>query len=101
MGSALLYLFDAVINLTLVVLLVYAISTWLVAFGVLNIRNPTIYKIMSAFEAITDPLLRPLRRIIPPLGGLDLSFIALWLLLSALKILVHNTIAGPLVAALG
>jgi YggT family protein len=101
MGSALLFLIYAVIQLIIFVVIVNAILSWLIAFDVLNIRNPTIYRIVRALDAITDPLLRPLRRFIPTLGGMDLSPIVLILLLQALKILIANTIAGPLVAALG
>ena len=101
MGSALLFLFDAVIGIAIFLIIVSAIVSWLVAFNVINMRNSTVYRIVMALEAVTDPLYRPVRRFIPNLGGLDLSPIVVLLLLQALQILVHRTIAGPLVAALG
>lgn len=101
MGSAILFLFYSVIQLIILVVIVSAILSWLIAFDVLNVRNPTVYRIVRALDAITEPLLRPIRRFIPNLGGIDISPIVLILLLQALKILVANTIAGPLVAALG
>ena len=101
MGSALLFLFYAVIQLIIVVVIINALLSWLVAFEVLNLRNPTVYRIARALDGVTDPLLRPIRRFLPNLGGMDLSPIVLILLLQALKILVANTIAGPLQAMLG
>ncbi len=101
MGSAILFLVFAVIQLIIFVVIINAILSWLIAFDVLNVRNPTIYRIVRALDAITEPLLRPIRRFIPNLGGIDLSPIVLILLLQALRILIERTIAGPLVAALG
>ena len=101
MGSALLFLFYSAIQIIILVIIANAILSWLIAFDVINIRNPTVYRIMRALEAVTDPLLRPIRRFVPNLGGLDLSPIVLILLLQALKILVSRTIEGPLIAALG
>ena len=101
MGSALLFLFDAIIGLIIFVVIINAIVSWLIAFEVINVRNANVYRIVRTLDALTEPLLRPIRRFMPNLGGIDLSPIILILLLQALKILVHNTIAGPLVSALG
>ena len=101
MGSALLFLFESIISLVVLVVIVNAIISWLVAFDVINLRNPTVGRIVRALDAATEPLLRPIRRFIPSFGGLDISPIVLILLLQALKILVERTIAAPLVSALG
>ena len=101
MGSALLFLFHAIIQIIVLVVIVNAIISWLVAFDVINLRNPTVGRIVRALDAATEPLLRPSRKFIPSLGGLDISPIALILLLQALQILVDRTIAVPLVSALG
>lgn len=101
MGSALLFLIFAVIQLIIFVVIVTAILSWLIAFDVLNIRNPTVRRIVAFLTALTDPMLRPIRRFMPNLGGIDISPIILLLLLQALRILIERTIAGPLVAALG
>ena len=101
MGSALLFLIFAAIQIIIVVGIINVILSWLIAFDVLNIRNPTIYRIARGLDGVTDPLLRPIRRFIPSLGGMDLSPIVLILLLQALRILIERTIAGPLISALG
>ena len=101
MGSALLFLIFSLIDLIIFVVIVTAILSWLIAFDVLNMRNPTVNRIIRFLTAVTDPLLAPIRRFMPNLGGIDISPIVLILLLQALKILVANTIDGPLRAALG
>ena len=101
MGSAILFLLHAVIQLVILTVIVSAILSWLIAFDVLNVRNPNVYRFYSALDRITTPLLAPIRRFMPQMGGLDLSPIILILLLQALTILIDRTLAGPLVAALG
>ena len=101
MGSAILFLIYSLIQLVIFVVIVNAILSWLIAFDVLNIRNPTVNRILRALDAITDPMLRPIRRFMPNLGGIDISPIVLLLLLQALRILIERTIDGPLRAALG
>ena len=49
------------------------IASWLIAFGVVNTRNQAVYTIISFLNRANEPLFRPIRRVIPPLGGLDLS----------------------------
>ena len=101
MGSAILFLFNSLLDLAIFVVIASAILSWLIAFDVLNVRNPTVYKIASALERLTDPMLAPIRRFIPNLGGLDISPVILILVLQALKILVNNTIGPLLVATTG
>ena len=101
MGSAILFLFNSLLDLAIFVVIASAILSWLVAFDVLNVRNPNVYKIASFLERLTDPMLAPIRRFIPNLGGIDISPVILILLLQALKILVNNTIGPLLVATTG
>ena len=101
MGSALLFLIFALIDMIVFVVIVNAVLSWLIAFDVLNIRNPTVNRILQVLDAVTAPLLAPIRRFMPNLGGIDISPIILILLLQALRILIERTIAGPLIAALG
>jgi|ERR1700761_4045055 YggT family protein len=79
--SALLSVFNTVISLVTTLVIVSAILSWLVAFDVINLRNPTAYRIVRGLDALVEPLLRPIRRIMPNLGGIDISPIILLLLL--------------------
>ena len=63
------YLVQAVIW----VIIANVIVSWLVAFDVLNMRNRLARQVTHFLNAATRPLLRPLQRIIPPLGGLDIT----------------------------
>ncbi len=68
------------------VLFVYMIFSWLVAFDIINTRNPNVYRITSVLDMITAPILEPFRRLIPPMGGLDLSFLVAILVIQGMQI---------------
>ena len=55
------------------VVIVAVVVSWLVTFGVLNTYNPAARAIIRALAAVTEPVFRPIRRMLPDLGGLDLS----------------------------
>ena len=71
--AALLFIFNTLISLIIAVVIINAVISWLIAFDVLNVRNSTVYRIVSALDGITEPMLRPLRRIVPNLGGIDIT----------------------------
>ncbi|NNC38816.1 MAG: YggT family protein [Acidimicrobiales bacterium] len=77
MGIALAELLINIINLYIFIIFAWVIASWLVSFGVINIRNPTARSIVSALERLVQPAVRPIQKIIPPMGGLDLSPIVL------------------------
>ena len=66
------------------VVVIAVVVSWLVAFGVLNTYNEFARSLVRALAALTEPVFRQIRRIIPPFGGLDLSplivLIAIWFL---------------------
>jgi len=78
-------LIDTVIWLYILVLIVGAILSWLVAFNVVNTRNRAVYMIGDFCYRITEPGLRPIRRFLPSLGGIDISPIILILLLQMIR----------------
>lgn len=69
------------LNLYWYVILASVIVSWLVAFGVINTYNPTVRTIMDVIYRLTEPALRPIRRVLPDFGAVDLSPVALWLIL--------------------
>lgn len=69
------------IDLYIWALIISAILSWLVAFGVINTYNRFVATVMEFLYKITEPALRPLRRVLPDMGGIDLSPLALILLL--------------------
>ena len=77
----LFWLVDTIIGIYIWVLIASAILSWLVAFNVVNTRNRFVYLLGDFLHRITEPALRPIRRILPNLGGIDLSPLVLILLL--------------------
>ena len=71
------------------VLIASAVMSWLVAFGVVNMRNDAVRAIWNFLYQITEPALRPIRRILPNLGGIDISPIILLLLIFFLQRLIE------------
>jgi YggT family protein len=82
---ALLNLILTIIQLYIYVLIASAILSWLLAFNVVNPRNQFVNAVAHALYRLTEPLLNPIRRFLPNLGGLDLSPVVLILLLIFLR----------------
>lgn len=61
------------------VIIISAVMSWLLAFNVINPRNQVVGTIGRTVHALTEPALRPIRRILPSMGGIDLSPIVLLL----------------------
>lgn len=78
---SLVSLIYTVIQLYIYILIASAILSWLIAFNVVNMRNQVVAMIAEALWRLTEPALRPIRRFLPNLGGLDISPVILILLL--------------------
>ena len=68
-----------VLNLYTWIIIAGAVLSWLIAFGVVNIRNDFVRSIWNLFLALTEPFLRPIRNFLPSTGGIDISPIILLL----------------------
>jgi YggT family protein len=70
------------------------VASWLVAFGVINTRNMTVYRLLDILNRATEPVFRPIRRLIPPMGGLDLSplvvLLIIYLIQRELEIMMYR-----------
>ena len=77
------------------VIIATVIFSWLVQFNVINWNNNFVRSLGQALEAITEPLLKPIRRVMPNLGGLDLSPIILLLACLFLRSVVIPNVAKP------
>lgn len=67
-----------------------AILSWLVAFNVVNTRNDFVRSIWNFLDAVTEPVLRPIRKILPNLGGVDISPIILIFIIIFVQQLLEN-----------
>ncbi len=81
---------DNIITLYIWVLIISAVMSWLIAFGVVNTRNRAVYLIADFCYRVTEPALRPIRRILPLMGGIDLSPIILIFLLWFVRDLLYE-----------
>ena len=79
--QSLLFLISTVIEIYVWCLIISAILSWLVAFNVVNTQNRLVNSVGEILYRITEPALRPIRRFLPHMGGIDLSPIVLILLL--------------------
>jgi YggT family protein len=82
-------LINTVVTLYIWVLVIAAILSWLVAFNVVNTRNRFVYTVGEVCYRLTEPALRPIRRLLPNLGGIDISPVILILLLVFLRDVVN------------
>jgi|SRR5664279_586061 YggT family protein len=87
---ALLQTISVILNLIWWVFLIMIIMSWLISFNVINTRNQFVASVWRIINQITDPILRPIRRIIPPMGGLDLSPIVVFIIIFFLQQLISN-----------
>jgi YggT family protein len=101
MATFFLIIINGLIQLVILALVVNAILSWLIAFDVINMRNRVVYQITHLLDAVTRPILRPIQRIIPPLGNVDISPVILILVLFAFQQTLLPMIFRPLQAMLG
>lgn len=66
-------LIGIIVQLILVVLVAQAVLSWLIAFEVVDRRNNAIASIYGFTQKLTEPMLRPIRRLVGPVGGIDLA----------------------------
>lgn len=77
----LLEVIGIIIHIYIWILVIMVAMSWLVQFNILNTRQRAVYMVMDVLYRLTNPVLRPIRRVIPDLGGLDISPIILMLIL--------------------
>lgn len=83
--SSLIDVIQLALQLYTYLIVASAILSWLVAFNVVNTRNDFVRSIWNFLDAVTEPVLRPIRKILPNLGGVDISPVILILLIIFLQ----------------
>ena len=87
-----------IINIIWFLVIASAIFSWLYAFNVINTRNEAINMIGRSLYQVTEPLYRPIRKILPSMGGLDLAPLVVLVVLFFLQQLLNTTIASMLLS---
>ena len=88
--GTLLYIFNTIVSLYIFVIILAVVVSWLLAFGVLNLRNDLARSLVNILDNLTEPVFRRVRRIVPPIGGLDLSALIVLIAVQALSMLVNG-----------
>ncbi|HVG48522.1 MAG TPA: YggT family protein [Rubellimicrobium sp.] len=75
-------------------LLIFAhfIMSWLLAFNVLNPRQQFVQQVWQGLSRLLEPIYRPIRRVLPQMGGLDLAPLVALLIIYALEIILRNNV---------
>jgi YggT family protein len=76
------------------IVIAHVIMSWLINFNVLNRNQPLVWQIWTGLNRALEPFYGPIRRILPDMGGLDLSPIVLIVALYALRVILLNNAAA-------
>ena len=87
---ALLATLSMVLSIVWWIFLIMIIMSWLIQFNVINTRNQFVAGLWRVVNQITEPILRPIRKIVPPMGGLDLSPIIVFVIIFFLQNFIGN-----------
>ncbi|HXQ82476.1 MAG TPA: YggT family protein [Xanthobacteraceae bacterium] len=79
---------DLALQLYVWIVIAAAIFSWLVAFNVVNTRNQIVGAIGEFLYRITEPVLRPIRNVLPNLGGIDISPVVLFLIIVFIRYVI-------------
>jgi len=94
--GAIIWLVDTCVTIYIWILIAQVVLSWLVAFNIVNTRQPFVRQLGNALWRLTEPVLGPVRRIMPNLGGLDISPIIVILLLEFLRRFNIGSILVPM-----
>ena len=82
---SILYIILVVLDIYIWLLIAAAVLSWLVAFNVINTRNQFVAMVGDFLYRVTEPVLRPIRNMLPSLGGIDISPVVLILIIILIK----------------
>ncbi len=94
MAAGLLTFIYFVLGALIILIIIQAILSWLVVFNVINSRSGIMRDFVVALDRMTQPIYRPIRKILPDFGGIDFSPLVVLLLLQALRMVVAQALDG-------
>ncbi len=94
---AVLEIVSLLLNVLWWIIIVQAILSWLVAFNIINTQSDFVRSVLTALDRLTEPLYRPIRRILPDFGALDLSPMVVLLVIIILQRIVIPHLAAAMV----
>jgi YggT family protein len=96
MISALAFIIESVATIYIWIIIINVVLSWLIGFNVINPYNQFVRAVHTFCYRATEPLLAPIRRFMPDLGGIDISPVILLIAVGAARILALNLLAGRL-----
>ncbi|MDE1907662.1 MAG: YggT family protein [Rhodospirillales bacterium] len=90
MVGAIFWLLSELIHLLILAIIASAVLSMLIAFGIANPRSQFVYVVADFLNRVTEPVLRPIRGIIPYMGNIDISPVIAILLLEALQMVLAD-----------
>jgi YggT family protein len=96
--DVLAFFFMKLIDLYIWVIIISAILSWLIAFNVVNSSNRFVMTVADTLWRLTDPALRPIRKMLPDLGGVDISPVLLIILLLTIEHYLGRLVQPQIVA---
>ncbi len=97
MGSFLYFVIGGLLDLLIWAIIISAIMSWLVMFDVINLRNRFVYSLSRFLDAVTRPVLAPFQKIMPNLGGVDISPVLAILVISGIQRYLLPAVANGLI----
>ncbi len=97
MTFAILNTLSFILQIVWWIFLITIIMSWLISFNVINTRNQFVNSVWRVLNQVTEPILKPIRRIIPPVGGLDLSPLIVFIIIFFLQNLLQSWAYGRII----
>jgi YggT family protein len=94
----LLRFINLLLQLYVYVLIAAAVFSWLIAFNVINARSPAVAAIGRTLYQITEPVLRPIRNLLPGMGGIDISPVIVILIILFIQTVILPNLARALIS---
>ncbi|MEM9524512.1 MAG: YggT family protein [Pseudomonadota bacterium] len=83
-----------IIDVVWFIIIVHLIVSWLIVFKVLNLHQPVVAQIWHGLERLLEPIYGPVRRLLPSMGGVDLTPLVVLIGLYAIRIILQNNVAA-------
>jgi YggT family protein len=90
--TSLLQILLLLVNVVWFVLIAHIIMSWLISFQVLNVRQPLVNQLWYGLNRLLEPIYAPIRRVLPPTGGLDFAPLVAIIGLYAIRIVIINNL---------
>ena len=95
---AIIQIAQMLLNVLWWIIIVQAVLSWLIAFNVINTSSDLVRSVWGGLERLTEPLYRPIRRVMPDFGALDLTPLVVLLLIGGANIVLNNIAASYLLS---